>query len=417
MIPLKRVTSINERNLSENTEADYRFRYVDVAAVSEGEVSVPEEDTTFATAPSRARRVAAPGDVLVSTVRTYLRAVAAVPTVDRLIFSTGLAVLSARPGTDPRFLSYACRSDKFLQQVEAQSTGVSYPAISPTELGDVSVPLPPIEEQRRIADFLDSRLAWLEEVVRVRRKGLTLVRARHRAQIRDILAFGTSSDTESEKQGIGSSRVPWLDRQPVDWKAAPLRYLATIQRGASPRPIDDPAYFEDNGSHAWVRISDVTASTKYLRETSQRMSELGRSFSVSLDPGELFVSIAGTVGKPIITQIPCCIHDGFVAIRKPRIHPELLYSILLLGDCFQGLGKLGTQLNLNTDTVGSITVPLPPVAEQATLVSLLNEAMVETGTLQERLIRQEQLLAERRQSLITAAVTGDIDVTTARRVA
>lgn len=86
--------------------------------------------------------------------------------------------------------------------------------------------------------------------------------------------------------------------------------LAKVRRGASPRPIDDPKYF--GGEVGWVRIVDVSASRKYLQTTSQYVSPLGESLSVRVDKGDLIMSIAGTVGRPILIDIPACIHDGFV---------------------------------------------------------------------------------------------------------
>src|SRR5262249_41311897 len=108
------------------------------------------------------------------------------------------------------------------------------------------------------------------------------------------------------------SGVEWLGKIPADWEVKKVKRLCRVRRGASPRPIDDPIYFDNEGEYAWVRIADVTASERYLETTTQRLSELGKLRSVALEPGELFVSIAATVGKPIITKIKCCIHDGFV---------------------------------------------------------------------------------------------------------
>ena len=108
------------------------------------------------------------------------------------------------------------------------------------------------------------------------------------------------------------SGVAWLGEIPSHWEAIRVKMLCTVKRGASPRPIDDPIYFDDDGEYAWVRIADVTASHQYLLNTTQTLSELGTSLSVPLEPGALFLSIAGSVGKPTITKIKCCIHDGFV---------------------------------------------------------------------------------------------------------
>lgn len=132
-----------------------------------------------------------------------------------------------------------------------------------------------------------------------------------------------------------------------------------------------------------------------------------------LDPGDLFLSIAASVGKPCIPEIPVCIHDGFVyfpAISWPT--SELLFQIFELGDCFGGLGKLGTQLNLNTDTVGGIEVSLPSVEHQEAILRALEAALPPVDRLIAHAETLSNVLRERRSALITAAVTGQVDVRT-----
>ncbi|MFH1097116.1 MAG: restriction endonuclease subunit S [Candidatus Desantisbacteria bacterium] len=138
-----------------------------------------------------------------------------------------------------------------------------------------------------------------------------------------------------------------------------IKSLSSIKRGASPRPIDDSKYYDENGDYEWVRISDVTSSDKYLLSAGEKLSELGSSLSVKLEPESLFVSICATVGKPCIAKIKCCIHDGFVYFPVLQsLYKNWLYQILNLGECYGGLGKMGTQLNLNTATVGNIAIPV-----------------------------------------------------------
>lgn len=205
------------------------------------------------------------------------------------------------------------------------------------------------------------------------------------------------------------SEVGWLGEVPAHWEVKAIKWISPVLRGASPRPIDDPKYFDDDGEYAWVRIADSSASHGTLLETTQRLSELGSSLSVKLQPGELFVSIAGTVGKPCIAGIKCCIHDGFVYFPRLPIDPWWLYRLFEHGACYAGLGKMGTQLNLNTDTIGSIRIGLPPVKE---LQAILKFVEVETGKIdalveeQRRLI---ELLKEKRQAVISQAVTKGLD--------
>ncbi|MFZ2171809.1 MAG: hypothetical protein WAW61_19485, partial [Methylococcaceae bacterium] len=136
------------------------------------------------------------------------------------------------------------------------------------------------------------------------------------------------------------SGIDWLGQVPEHWHVLSIKRLTPVFRGASPRPIQDPKYFDDEGEYAWVRIADVTANNHYLESTTQRLSELGESLSVPLDTGRLFLSIAGSVGKPMITGIKCCIHDGFVYFPYLEEHPEFLYYIFLSGQPYLGLGKL-----------------------------------------------------------------------------
>ena len=208
------------------------------------------------------------------------------------------------------------------------------------------------------------------------------------------------------------SGVEWLREVPKHWETRRVKSLSIVKRGASPRPIGDARYFDDDGEYAWVRIADVTASNHYLEKTTQRLSRLGQSLSVRLQPRALFLSIAGSVGKPIITNIQCCIHDGFVYFPQFRGNVEFLYRLFSCGAPFARLGKLGTQLNLNTDTVGGIYLAWPPESEQTAIVRFLDHADRRIR----RYIRAKQkliaLLEEQKQAIIHQAVTGQIDVRT-----
>ena len=202
-----------------------------------------------------------------------------------------------------------------------------------------------------------------------------------------------------------ASGVEWLGDVPEHWDVVPIKWLSPVKRGASPRPIDDPIYFDEEGEYAWVRIADVSACDGVLRDTTQRLSELGSSLSVKISPGELFISIAGTVGKPCIAGMKACIHDGFVHFPTLKVEPRFLYRIFEGGVCYGGLGKWGTQLNLNTDTVGSIRVALPPANEVAQLMEFLDRETAKIDKLVAEQRRLMELLKEKRQAVISHAVT------------
>lgn len=205
------------------------------------------------------------------------------------------------------------------------------------------------------------------------------------------------------------SGVEWIGEIPAHWEVKKIQRLTNVKRGASPRPIDDPKYFDENGEFAWVRIADLTASERYLENTLQKLSDLGASLSVKRYPGDFFLSIAGTVGKPIITKIKCCIHDGFVWFPNLNLDAEFLYYIFSTGLPYKGLGKMGTQLNLNTETVAAISIPFPQSEEIGTIISFLDRKTSQIDSLVEKKKRLIELLKEEKTAVINQAVTKGID--------
>jgi type I restriction enzyme S subunit len=123
----------------------------------------------------------------------------------------------------------------------------------------------------------------------------------------------------------GQTRLPGFSGE---WEVKRLGDIARIQRGASPRPIDDPIWFDQNSSVGWVRISDVTSAGIYLSETTQRLSLLGVKHSRPVATRSLIMSICATVGRPVITNIDVCIHDGFVVFDDLAAGQRFVYHVL-----------------------------------------------------------------------------------------
>lgn len=201
------------------------------------------------------------------------------------------------------------------------------------------------------------------------------------------------------------SEVEWIGEVPNHWEVRKIKTLSIVKRGASPRPIENPKYFDENGEYAWVRIADVSNSERYLEATTQKLSKLGASLSVKREPGDIFISIAGTVGKPIITHIKCCIHDGFVWFPYLKQNSEFLYYVFMSGQPYLGLGKMGTQLNLNTETIGDIKIPIPSFHEQQAIVAYLDKKCEEINRVIDVQKKKIDLLNELKQTIITNAVT------------
>lgn len=163
---------------------------------------------------------------------------------------------------------------------------------------------------------------------------------------------------------------------PNEWEIKKIGDIATVKRGASPRPISDKKWFDESSKIGWIRISDVTNSNKYLNKTEQYLSEDGVKKSRPVFKGELIMSICASIGVPIILNINACIHDGFVVfsqLDQLNVTTEYLYYYISnIQNTFKGKGQTGTQANINTDLVNNTSVPLPPLKEQKRIAEILS---------------------------------------------
>ena len=154
---LKFCAKCNENALNDKTNPNYEIEYLDIGSVnSEGQI-LNTEKLIFREAPSRARRIPHNNDIILSTVRTYLKAIAYLEDIpSNMIVSTGFAVIEGDNGSIfPKFLYYFSRGEYFVQKVMKESKGVSYPAINPTFLVTIRILLPSHHEQEEIVNFID----------------------------------------------------------------------------------------------------------------------------------------------------------------------------------------------------------------------------------------------------------------------
>ena len=186
---LKHWVGINDEALNESTNPDYRFKYIDIGSVDKGRLIKPPETMVFSAAPSRARRVISHGDTIISTVRTYLKAIWYVEHEENveLVCSTGFAVLRPLGGTFPKFVSYLVQSDSFADRVTASSVGVAYPAIPESRLASFHVAIPPHSEQMSIAGRLDSLIEKFDNQQTSAERQIELIKEYRTRLIADVV--------------------------------------------------------------------------------------------------------------------------------------------------------------------------------------------------------------------------------------
>ena len=170
VIPIKYLCSYNDEVLQESTDPDFSFDYIEIGSVEFGRGIIETQHIRFAEAPSRARRIVRENDIIVSTVRTYLKAVAPIPFTDTpLIASTGFVVIRPKD-INPVFLRYAILSNAIISMIESNSVGISYPAINASQVVQFKIPVPKLEEQNTIADYLEEKCGEIDRLISVKQK-------------------------------------------------------------------------------------------------------------------------------------------------------------------------------------------------------------------------------------------------------
>lgn len=176
-----------------------------------------------------------------------------------------------------------------------------------------------------------------------------------------------------------------------DWEQRKLGDLAEIVRGASPRPISDSKWFDNNSDVGWLRISDVTAQDGRIQYLEQKISKLGQDKTRVVKTPHLLLSIAATVGKPVINYVPTGVHDGFLIFLNPKFN--ILYAfwwLEIFREEWNKYGQPGSQVNLNSDLVKNQVINIPNEKEQEKISSFL-EALDRIITLHQRKLEKLKL--------------------------
>ncbi len=409
---LKYAATINDESLPETTGSDYELKYVDIGNVDSYGTLHDVVTYQFEDAPSRARRIARHGDVIISTVRTYLQAIAPIEKPpENLIVSTGFAVV--RPDSklfDPGFCKFALRESSFLWEVENRSTGVSYPAINASDLADIRIHLPSLNLQCQIADYLDRETARIDALVAEKERMLALLKEKRAALISRAVTRGLNPDTPLKPSG-----VDWLGDIPAHWEVMPIKYVATVGNGSTPA-VDNVDYWDEDG-FPWLNSSVVNAD--YVKEPSRHVTAkaLTECHLPTINPPAVLVGITGqgkTRGMASILTIEATInqHLAFVEPRGERITAEYLRYVLVRAYSFlrsDSDGSGSTKGAITCEQLANFRITLPPENEQVHIVRRIQEGKHVMDRLQQELNSSVRLLKERRAALITAAVIGQIN--------
>ena len=168
--------------------------------------------------------------------------------------------------------------------------------------------------------------------------------------------------------------------------------MANILRGASPRPIKDKKWFDTNSRIGWIRISDVTSQNGRVYTLGQHLSKKGQEKTRVVSSQTLLLSIAASVGYPVITYVETGVHDGFVIFDKPKFNLDFMFfKLQSIQNIWNKYGQAGSQVNINSSIVANTSISIPNIEEQKR-ISILLKKIEENIYLQQRKLEQIKLL-------------------------
>jgi len=314
---------------------------------------------------------------------------------------------------DGRFLTYFLLTPLGRRQIESDARGTSNSMvkISQEHIADWRVPVPPLAQQRVIADYLDRETARLDALVAAKERVLALLAEKRRALITRAVTRGLDP-----RAPLRDSGIPWLGEIPAHWGIWKLGHLALVGNGSTPNR-DSPEYWSE-GAIPWLNSSvvnqeEVTAADQFVTAAALRECHLPL-----VRPGSVLVGITGqgkTRGQAVVLSFEATInqHIAFVTPRADLLDAWFLRWTLFAA--YEFLRSIsddagGTKGALTCEEVAALRVPLPPIAQQRAIVGHIAVVTAKLDAVRRATERTIALLKERRAALIAAAVTGQIDV-------
>ncbi len=364
-----------------------------------------------------AYKVCHAGDLVLNRMRGFQGAIGISPTTG--LVSPDYLVLRGNEAAEPRYLHHFFRSEWFVGEMVSRLRGIGgtdtgsvrTPRINAADLGEILIDLPPLEEQRAIADFLDVETARIDALIDKKRRLITLLTERSQSIMREAVT-GQLIGIDQEP-----SALPWLTTRGSGWREAKLTLIADLGTGHTPSR-DHPEWWA-RGTVPWITTGEVAQMRsdriEYITETRETISELGiaNSSAVVHPAGTVVLCRTASAGYSAIMGLDMATSQDFATWTcGPLIDPRYLLLCLraMRADLLGRLAMGSTHKTIYMPDIQSLQVPIPPVAIQERLVDSAWQRLHRIHDATDRLERQIGLLEEKRRALITAAVTGEFAV-------
>ena len=317
---------------------------------------------------------------------------------------------------EPRFWAYSLRNLAVTGFIKSLAKGVRERSTDFRwkDASNLLVNYPDLPTQKAIADFLDRETARIDQLIEKKQRMVEVLQEREEAT---FLGVVTGQKSDGPKKASG---VEWIGSIPGDWQALKVTQVARQETGHTPSRKVASFWVPEECVIPWFSLSDVWQIRQdgrvYVSETSEKISHIGMQNSAArlLPANTVILSRTASVGFPAILSIPMATTQDFVGwICSNRVRPKYLYYVLRAMKAeFRRLMMGSTHQTIYMPDIRSFRTPLPPILEQNQIVSELDENTSRFQSAAAKIKLSIDRLREFRSALITAAVTGQIDVST-----
>jgi type I restriction enzyme S subunit len=322
-----------------------------------------------------------------------------------------MRAVDVRPKLNPKFLLRFVQgfNNELLASLVKQ--GATVESIDADLLRLIEVPVPPKAEQDSLVAYLDRETARIDALIEKKTRFIELLREKRQALITQAVTQGLDLAVPMKDSG-----VEWLGQVPAHWDVAQIRHVARL--GSGHTPSREVAEYWVDCDIPWFTLADVwqirQEGKQVVNETEEKISALGVANSAATvhPAGSVLLSRTASVGfAAIMGRDMATSQDFAVWTCGPLVHNEYLYYVLLgMAQEFVRVRMGSTHKTIYMPDIEAFKMPVPPVAEQRAIASRLADELKKNEALLAVTHRSIALLKERRSALITAAVTGQIDL-------
>ena len=315
----------------------------------------------------------------------------------------GYHTVIVRPKNDDcsRFYAYLMDSKEIRTQIRYIVKGVKVFTISQSILKGVSIWLPSSEERQAIANFLDYETAKIDTLIEKQQRLIELLTEKRQAVISHAVTKGLNPDVPMKDSG-----VEWLGEVPEHWEVSKAKYVSNVFVPQRNKPE-----LNDTKGLPWITMEDM--KTDYITDAYRfvTLNALKHSGSRVLQAGAVIASCVGNFGVTSINKVDVIINQQLQAFIPLNIKAEYLKAIVSLSkEYFELIGTSATLVYVNKEGFENLPILIPTPKEQSAICEFINKEIQRFNKLISKAEHAIQLMQERRTALISAAVTGKIDV-------